>query len=72
MDEAAQRELFTKLGEISATLEGMKETQGEQNKTMKDLDTRLRKQEIKSAGISLVVAAVFSAGLEYIKKGFNG
>ncbi len=72
MDDVTKQALFTKLGEIDAKLDGLKADNKAQWDKLDGLDTRLRKQETHSAGISATVAAFVALGIDAIKKGING
>ena len=72
MDDATKQALFTKLGEIDAKLDGLKEDNKNQWEHQRGLDARLRKQETHSAGISATVAAFVAVSIDAIKKGISG
>lgn len=71
MDDQTKKELFIQLGEMNAKLDGIKEDNRQQWNKMERMDTRLRKQEVSSAGISASVAGVVTIALDAIKKGFG-
>lgn len=72
MDDATKQALFTQLGEMNAKLDGLKDDNTKQWDKMEKMDTRLRGQEVRSAGISATVAGFLAIGIDAIKKTIGG
>lgn len=71
MDDQTKKELFIQLGEMNAKLDGLKEDNTNQWNKMESMDSRLRKQEVRAAGIAASVSAFFAMGIDAIKKGLG-
>jgi hypothetical protein len=68
MDDATKQALFKTLGSMEAKLESIEQNNVAQWQKMEKLDNRVRNQEIKSGGISALVAI----GISFITKSMNG
>lgn len=67
MSEQIAREL----GEISATLRSIKETQGKHSASLAGLDTRMRSVETRSALSGAVTGGVMAVAVALIKDTFK-
>lgn len=72
MDRQQEVQLFQQLGEIKGKLDAIEESTRHQRGKIEMIDSRLRKQEIKTGSISAVVATAVTIGIEAIKKGMGG
>ncbi|MEO0368010.1 MAG: hypothetical protein AAF197_04400 [Pseudomonadota bacterium] len=67
MDEQTKQDLFRSLGSIESRLDALESSLKDNSEKLEKVDCRVRSTEIKSAGLSSILAFIVSVGMNLIK-----